>query len=92
MLVDIIILKRGCHATGHSPTVASSENFTSCMDEYVLDTYIVIYKHGVQKRGKDTSLGSSSGHDASAGHNTVHVDNCWPLQKKVKNPVTHLCD
>ena len=69
----------------------SSANFTSCMDEYVLDTYIVIYKHGVQKRGKDTSLGSSSVQDDSAGQNIIHLYNLWSLQKKVKNPVTYRC-
>ena len=51
--------------------------------------YIFIYEQGAQKRGKDRSLGSSSIHDASAGRNTVHFDNRWSLQKKVKNPVTH---
>ena len=53
--------------------------------------YVFIYEQGVQKRGKDRSLGSSSIHDASAGHNTVNFDNRWSLQKKVKNPVTHRC-
>ena len=46
--------------------------------------YIVIYEHGAQKRGKDTSLGSSSGHDARAGRNTVHFDNLWSLQRKYR--------
>ena len=50
-----------------------------------------IYEQGVEKRGKDTFLGSSSVQDDSAGHNAVHFDNLWLLQKKVKNPITHLC-
>ena len=52
---------------------------------------IVIYEQGVEKRGKDAFLGSSSVQGESAGHNAVHFDNLWPLQKKVKNPITHLC-
>ena len=53
--------------------------------------YIVIYEQGVEKRGKDTFLGSSTVQYDSAGHNAVHFDNLGPLQKEVKNPVTHLC-
>ena len=37
--------------------------------------YVFIYEQGVQKWGKDRSLGSSSIHDASAGRNTVNFDN-----------------
>ena len=53
--------------------------------------YIFIYEHGVEKRGKDISMGSSSVQEHSAGHNTVYVDNLVSPQKKVNNPVTHRC-
>ena len=69
----------GCHGTGHSPSnVVSSLQLVRSWIHIHLLTW-------------STEAGSFSVQDDSVGRNTVHFDNQWSLQKKVKNPVTHRC-